>query len=65
MEENKIIETEPKEVKVEENKPKEITINLFDLYEKHSKQIEELNKKFLEVELSKENTKKPKKELEL
>lgn len=65
MEENKTIETESKEVKVEENKHKEITINILDLYEKHSKQIEELNKKFLEIELSKENKKQPIKELEL
>lgn len=60
MEENKEIEN-----KNEIQEEKIVKVNLLDYIEKHSKQIEELNKKFLEIELSKQKDKKEKKELEL
>lgn len=47
------------------NEEKIVKVDLLDYIEKHSKQIEELNKKFLEIEFSKQKEKKEKKELEL
>lgn len=59
----KEVETQVKveEVQAQVNPKKEITVNILDYMEKHSRQIDELNKKILELEISKQ--KEPNKEI--